>query len=1077
MTPPPPRRKRSATGRGRVSQPRLAVLRRPVAGRKIVGPADGSNPTPPTMMTPTSRAALLLAALLPMAPLTAQRASAPARAAIDTSVLKRLEFRAIGPANMMGRTTDIEGVPGDPNIVYVGSAAGGLWKTSNGGTTWNAIFEDQPTLSIGDFALEPGNPDVVYVGTGEANTRNSVSFGRGVFKTTDGGKSWRHLGLADTRHIARVMVSPADARTIFVCAVGHASGPNAERGVFVSRDAGATWSKTLFVDDRHGCADLDVDPKNPNIVYAVIWHFDRKQWTFTSGSDQGGIFRSVDGGATWKKMAGGLPKLLGRVGVKVAPSSPNIVYAVAEAREGYVWRSDDHGDTWRKTSDDAATLCRGFYYADLRVDPQNADRMYSIACQLSVSIDGGRTFRRISQNTHGDYHGLWIDPTDPARIWQANDGGIAESRDQGATWMFPNYFALAQFYQLHADDREPFYFLGGGLQDNGNWIGPSRTRDPLGVLVDDWNLVSYGDGYYQVSHPEDPDYFVTDAQGGMIFRTQMRTREQEDISPQPRRNDGAPVNQLQYRFNWNAPIVASPHDGKTLYFGAQVLFRSRDFGGSWAVISPDLSKNDTTRHGWAGGPVITEATTAEYYNSILSVAESPVQAGLIWVGLDDGNLHVTRNDGASWTRVDRNVPGVGAEAVVSHVEASRRAACTAYATFERHFMDDYKPYAFRTTDCGATWTSIAGNLPEGAYLQVLREDPKNPEVLYAGTETGLYVSVTGGNDWFRLGGNLPPVPVHDLLVHKRENDLVVATHARGIFILDDASAIQELAAAAAKTAHLFPMRTATRFATKMNKGSLGNSLFRGPNPAYGAIIRYSLRTKPDSATPVRIEIVDGTGAVIRTLERVPRDAGINTTSWNLGYAAPRLRRPIDPDDPSIQFFGAPSGPRALPGRYVVRLVVGDERMEQPLMVRVDPTSTTTSEALRLQFTIAMELRGLQSLANDTLRALDGRKAELEARRKAAQAIPAGEGAPVLRALTQELAQVDSLFDILVKPATVPFWSDGPRVSDRIGALLRNIDSGNFPPTSAQQALAKDLAVELRQALDRVQKYLGRFTTM
>ena len=427
--------------------------------------------------------------------------------------------------------------------------------------------------------------------------------------------------------------------------------------------------------------------------------------------------------------------------------------------------------------------------------------------------------------------------------------------------------------------------------------------------------------------------------------------------------------------------------------------------------------------------------------------------------------------------MDRNVPGVGAEAVVSHVEASRRAACTAYATFERHFMDDYKPYVFRTADCGATWTSIAGNLPDGAYLQVLREDPKNAEVLYAGTEMGLYVSVTGGNDWFRLGGNLPPVPVHEVLVHKRENDLIVGTHGRGIFILDDASAVQELAAAAAKPAHLFPMRTATRFATKRNKGSLGNSLFRGPNPAYGAIIRYSLKAKPDSATPVRIEIVDGAGAVVRTLDRVPRDAGINSTSWDLGYDAPRLRRPIDPDDPNSQFFGAPSGPRALPGRYVVRLVVGDERMEQPLMVRVDPTSTTTPEALRLQFTIAMELRGLQSLANDTLRALDGRKAELEARKKAAQAIPAGGGASVMRALTQELAQVDSLFDILVKPATVPFWSEGPRISDRIGALLRNVDSGNFPPTGAQQALAKDLAVELRQALERVQRYLGRFTTM
>ena len=1028
----------------------------------------------------TFRLPLVVFAALPLsAQLSAQQrpAAAAARAAVDTAAISKLAFRAIGPANMMGRSTDVEGVPGDPNTVYVGTAAGGIWKTTNGGTTWAPLFEKQPTLSIGDLALEPGNPDVVYAGTGEANTRNSVSFGRGMYKSTDGGKSWRFLGLGDTRHIARVMVSPADTRTVFACAVGHIGGPNAERGVFVSRDGGASWAKTLFLDDRHGCADLDVDPKNPNVVYAVMWHFDRKQWTFTSGSEQGGIFKSVDGGATWKKLAGGLPKLLGRVGVKVAPSSPNVVYAVAESKEGYVWRSDDFGESWRKTSDDAATLCRGFYYADLRVDPQNADRMYAIACQLSVSIDGGRTFRPIAQNIHGDFHGMWIDPTDPARLWQVNDGGIAESRDHGATWNFPNHFVLAQFYQLHADNREPFYFLGGGLQDNGNWVGPSRTRDPLGVLVDDWNLVSYGDGYYQVTHPDDPDYFVTDAQGGMIFRTQMRTREQEDISPQPRRNDGAPVNALPYRFNWNAPIVASPHDGKTLYFGSQVLFRSKDFGGTWTAISPDLSKNDTTRHGWAGGPAITEATTAEYYNTIYSVAESPAQRGVIWVGLDDGNLHVTRDDGATWTRVDRNVTGVGSEAVVSHVEASRRGACAAYATFERKFMDDLKPYVYRTADCGATWTNISGNLPEGAYLQVLREDPRNPDVLYAGTETGLYVSVVGGNDWFRVGGNLPAVPVHEVLVHQRENDLIVATHGRGIFILDDASAVQELAAAAAKPAHLFSMRTATRFATKMNKGSLGNSLFMGPNPPYGAIIRYHLRTRPAADVPVKLEVLDGAGQLVRTLATIPREAGINTTSWNLGYDAPRQRRPIDPNDPSIQFFGAPAGPRVLPGRYVVRLTVGDQRLEQPLQVRIDPTSKTTPEALQQQFIIAMELRDLQSLANDTLRALDGRKAELEARRRAAQAIPDRGGAAAVQALTGELAQVDSLFDILVKPATVPYWSDGPRVSDRIGALLRNVDSGNFPPTDAQQKLGKELAVELRQALERVRKYLGRFTTM
>ena len=1030
---------------------------------------------------------LAVATAFPALALHAQRAPATpvaTKAAVDTTALARLTFRNIGPANMMGRSTDVEGVPGNPDIVYVGTAAGGVWKTTNGGTTWAPLFDKQPTLSIGDLALEPGNPDVIYVGTGEANLRNSVSFGRGMYKSTDGGRSWRFIGLGDTRHIARVEVSPNDPRTVFACATGHMAGPSPERGVFVSHDAGATWTRALYVDDKHGCADLDVDPKNPNIVYAVMWRFDRKQWTFTSGSEDGGIFKSVDGGATWKKLGGGLPKLLGRVGVKVAPSSPNVVYAITESQQGFVFRSDNYGETWTKTSDDARTICRGYYYSDLRVDPQNADRVYSIACNLSVSIDGGRSFRPIAVTVHGDHHSLWIDPTDPTRIWNTNDGGIAESRDRGETWRFPNQFVLAQFYQLHADNREPFYFLGGGLQDNGNWLGPSRTRDPLGILVDDWNLVSYGDGYYQTSHPDDPDWIITDSQGGMIFRTQMKTREQEDISPQPRHNDGGPVNDLKYRFNWNAPIVASPHDAKTIYFGSQVIFRSKDFGATWQAISPDLSKNDTTRHGWAGGPAMLEATTAEFYNTMYSIAESPVQKGIIWAGLDDGNLQVTKDDGATWTRVDKNVPGVGPEAVVSHIEASRTAACTAYATFERKFMDDLKPYAFRTTDCGATWTSIAGNLPEGAYLQVLREDPKNPQVLYAGTETGLFVSVTGGNDWFRLGGNLPVVPVHEVLVHKRENDLIVATHGRGVWILDDASAIQELAAAAAKPAHLFAMRTATRFATKQNKGSLGNALFMGPNPPYGAIIRYSLRTRPAPETPVKLEILDGDNKVVRTLARVPREAGINTTSWDLGYEPARPRRAAAPSSGTEDFeemasrlFGAPSGPRALPGRYVVRLTVGSEVLEQPVNVRVDPTSNTTLDALKQQFVVANELRDLLSLANDTLRALDGRKAELEAKRRAALAIPEGSGAAAAKLLAGEIAQVDTLLDILAKPATAPQWTGGPRISERIGALLRNVGQGNSAPTGEQAKLGKELAVELRDALERVRKYLGRFTTM
>jgi photosystem II stability/assembly factor-like uncharacterized protein len=1027
--------------------------------------------------SPRATVALTLCCITLALPLGAQarRTAAPAAAAVDTSVLARLQFRSIGPANPMGRTTDIEGVAGDPNTVYVGSAASGLWKTTNGGTTFRPLTDSLPTLAVGDFALEPNNPNVIYLGTGEGNVRNSVSFGRGVFKSTDGGATWRNVGLTDTKQIARVMVSPSDANTVYVCAVGHMGGPNAERGVFVSRDAGATWTKSLFIDDRHGCSDLDIDPANPNIVYAGMWLFDRKQWNHTSGSEQGGIFKSVDAGRTWTKMKTGLPTLIGRIGIKVAPSQPNIVYALMETQKGYVWRSDDFGTTWRMTSNNAATLCRGFYYADLRVDPVNADRVYAIACQFSFSIDGGRTFSQFSRNIHGDHHGLWIDPKDPRRMWQVNDGGIAVTVDHGATWRFPQNMTFAQFYQVHADNREPFYFLGGGLQDNGNWVGPSRTREPQGILVDDWRLVRYGDGYYQTTHPDNPELFLTDAQGGWIYKTDMRTLEQQDISPQPRRNDGGPVNGLQYRFNWNAPLVASPHDGKVVYFGAQVVFRTRDFGGTWEPISPDLTKNDTTRHGFAGGPVLKEATTAEYYNTLYSIAESPVQRGLIWAGADDGNIHVTRDDGKTWTRVDRNIAGVGVDAVVSHIEASRTAACTAYATFERHFMDDYRAYVYRTTDCGTTWTSIAGNLPDGVYLQVLREDPKNPQVLYAGTEAGLYVSISGGGSWFRVGGNLPPVPVHEVLVHSRENDLIIGTHARGIWILDDASVFQEMAKAAGSgDIHLFGMRTATRFATKTTKsGSLGDGIFRGQNPAYGAIIRYHLPTRPDSAQKVQLEVRDSTGALVRTLARIPRNAGINTASWDLAYDGPRQRRAPDPNDPNLQFFGPVPGPRVLPGTYRIRLVVGEKQVEQPVTVRLDPTVSVTPAALRDQFTLGLQLRDLQSVVNDTLRALDSRKRELEVRKAAADGIPDGAGRATAAKAAAEMAEVDALLLTLSKPAGIPQYNDGPRIADRIGALLRSVDGTNSAPTGPQKTLSTELATELRAALDAVARHLGR----
>ena len=992
------------------------------------------------------------------------------------TLLKNLEWRCIGPAIMGGRATDVEGIPGNPRTVYVGAASGGVWKTVDGGITWKPIFDKQPVLSIGDIALEPGNSEVIYVGTGESNFRNSVSIGDGMYKSTDGGETWTHLGLEKTRYISRVIVHPQNSRIVYVAATGHCFGPNEERGVFMSMDAGNTWKKVLYLDEHHGASDLEIDPMNPNILYAAMWHFERNPWTFTSGSEEGGLYKSVDGGFTWNKLEKGLPKLMGRIGVKVAPSSPNIIYVIPEAKEGTLYRSDNSGKSFRLISTDNRLISRGFYYADVRVDPKDENRVYALGIWLYRSIDGGKTFQQISRGLHSDYHALWIDPLNPDRIWQANDGGIAVSYNRGETWEYIDLLPFSQFYQVYADNRLPFYYVGGGLQDNRSWYAPSRTREPWGIMNDDWRMISSGDGFHVVVHPDNPELFLSESQGGRLMRTDMRTREQQIVAPYPLNPFGASAGEQKYRFNWNAPIVTSPHDRHVVYLGGNAVFRSEDFGTNWEVISPDLTTDDPEKQKSAGGPIWEENTTSEYHCTIISLAESPSQPGLLWAGTDDGNLQLSRDGGDSWINLTGNIKGLEPYSSVSHIEPSLPSAGTCYVAFDRHMLDENLPYVYKTTDYGQSWTDISGNLPENAYVWVVREDPRNDNILYTGTEIGPFVSFDGGKHWTALLlKNLPNVAVHDILVHPRENDLILGTHGRGIWIFDDITAVQSInPAILASSAFLFDMRPAVRFSVRLSRTDIGQKEYRGTNPPYGALITYYLRDMPDEKNPVTIEILDPVGTIIRQLDNIPQCVGLNRTSWDLKLDGPRPRRDVDAEESESTQGRRSRGPRVKPGVYSIRLIAGAESYEKPVKVIMDPTLVVSPEELERQFEFVLEVQSIQSCVNDVLRGLDGLSDQIRGRQKTARNRDIPDKKTLVQSLARHLADIERLESQLVRPA-LKIWppiDQPPRLSEKLSDLFSQVEGANAAPTPAQEEIRVELKDDFRKIMLDVSAYLS-----
>jgi len=767
----------------------------------------------------------------------------------ELDALKTLTFRNIGPTNQAGRVSVITGVPGDPFTMYVSGANGGVFKTINGGTTWTALFDHQNVLSIGEIAVAPSNPNIIYVGTGEENPRNNASFGDGVYRSNDGGETWTHIGLEDSDRIARIRIDGRNPDVAYACAMGHEWGPNEERGVYKTVDGGKSWKRQLYVDNQTGCSDIDVDPNNSDVIYAGMWTYRRYAWHLDSGGKETALYKSVDGGATWKKQTNGIPKMLDRIGVAVSRSNPDIVYMVSETTDngGELWRTDDGGDSWRVVNRDPNIDFRPFYYADIRVDPNDPNRVYSLSGSLYMSEDAGRTFHTIGRDVHGDHQALWIDPTNSKRVLSGSDGGFQISNDGGKTFDVVNNIAFTQFYHIDYDLQKP-YMLCGGLQDNGTWCGPSNSLLTEGIRKADWFTVGGGDGFFAVPDLKEPWRVYTDLQGGVISVTDTRTGGERAISPYPNRigSVGDAMENHKYRYNWNAPIVLGP-DGQTVYFGGNVLFKSTNHGQSWEVISPDLTTNDKSKQKSSGGAIVVDNTAAEFHCTIIAIAPSMLDPNVVWVGTDDGNVQVTRDGGKTWTNVVKNIPGLAPNAWIPNLEASHYDAGTAYVPADHHQDNDYTAYFFKTTDYGKTWTRLNLGLSpkQTGWPHVIREDPKNRSILYAGTELGLWVSFDAGAHWTSLRQNIPPVPVRDIKIHPRENDLIVATHGRGLYILDDITPLQHIAEALKIDADLFDIRPATRWTMWNKDGNLGDRIWRAPNPPEGAVIDYYLKTQQD----------------------------------------------------------------------------------------------------------------------------------------------------------------------------------------------------------------------------------------
>lgn len=998
------------------------------------------------------------------------------QAGFDSLLLGEFAWRPIGPAITSGRIVDFA-VPEGPadriarpgQLIYAASASGGVWRTVNEGTTWEPIFDKYGSSSIGDIAVAPSNPDIIWVGTGESNNQRSSSWGDGVYKSENGGKTWTHMGLRTSQHIGRIIVHPTKSDVVFVAAVGPLWADGGERGLYKTADGGKTWKAVIKISAHTGVTDVIMDPNNPDVMYAAAFQRQRKAYSFVGGGPESAIYKSTDSGESWTKLTEGLPRVdVGRIGLDVSRSRPGTVYATMENSGAEVYRSDDYGASWRKMGN---ANSYPWYMGQIRVDPRNSDRVYHMGVQLQVSEDAGKTWRNTGSSAHADHHALWIDPTDSDHFINGNDGGVYISRDRGQTMDWSPNLPISQYYAIATDMREPYYYVYGGLQDNGSWAGPSRTRNRQGITNNDWYKTTGGDGFQAAIDPTDPNVVYGEWQEGSILRYDVRTGEQKTIKPQPA------FGEKEFRWNWSAPILVSPHDHNTIYFGANFLFKSTSRGDAWQRLGGDLTRqlrrDSLPLMGklWPKTAVARHAGVAQYGN-ISTIDESPIRRGLLYVGTDDGLVQVSRDDGKTWEKI-ATFPGVPNTTYVSRVVASKHDEGTVYVTLDNHRSNDFKPYIVKSTDYGKTWKSISSNLPVNGSVQVVREHPRTPSLLFAGTEFGAFYSSNGGTAWSKLPNNLPTVAVHDIVVHPRENDLVIGTHGRGIYILDDITPLEKMAeASAAGGAYLFPTKPVTlynenaSFPGGRGAAAEGERTFSAPNPAFGSTLTYYIRDSVPKGQEVSLGIYDSAGKKIRDLTSNAKQ-GMHRITWDLrlaaAYTAPR-------GTPASR---QPRGSFVLPGRYTARLSIGGRSgpastsKEITIDIRQDPLIQLSATEYRDLHTMRLRAGQAQAAVQGAVRTAEQIKTEIGEARTAIRNSTGGEQ------LGTEAAGIERDIDAILKKLRGAADSAGgvadpndvnrsePSIQDRINDVAGDIGDVSSPATQIQRETLDRAIADLR----------------